>query len=154
MTQPKCPRCLQLVSPEDTLVFDGGQAIHLDCRRPRDLSPEERRLLFRYCFDHVVAECTQCSLDFRQTELGSDLLSNRTNLCPRCRVDLTERLREHLHNCTMLPGAVRRRVREAGTAARRFVQESQFSDANRLMREARAALSALREAIQGAASGS
>src|SRR5262249_30987515 len=73
------------------------------CRRPRELSPEERQLLFRYCFDHAVAQCASCSQDFRQAELGSDLLRSRTNLCPRCRVDLTERLREHLYSCTMLP---------------------------------------------------
>jgi hypothetical protein len=154
MTQPKCPRCLQLVAPEDTVVFDSGQAIHLDCRRPRDLSSEERGLLFRHCFDPAVAQCASCSQDFRQTELGSDLLSNRANLCPRCRVDLTERLREHLYDCTILPGEVRRTAREARAAARRFVQESQFSDADRLIREARSALAALREAMRKAASGS
>ena len=69
MTQPKRPRCLQVVSREDTVVFDGGLPMHLDCRRPRDLSPEERALLFKYCFDHAVAECASCSQDFRQQEL-------------------------------------------------------------------------------------
>jgi len=123
MTQPKCPRCLQVVSREDTVVVDGGQLTHRDCRRPRGLSPEEGALLFKYCFDHAVAECASCSQDFRQQELGADLLDNRTNLCPRCRMDLTERLREHLYNCLMLPGEVRRKAWEARAATRRLLKE-------------------------------
>ena len=149
MTQPKCPRCLQVVSREDTVVVDGGQLTHCDCRRPRGLSPEEGALLFKYCFDHAVAECASCSQDFRQQELASDLLGYRTNLCPRCRMDLTERLREHLYDCSMLPGEVRWRAREARAAARRLVKESQVSDqADVLMREAEAAIAALRETMQ------
>src|SRR5207245_2186637 len=70
MTQPKCARCLQLVSREDTVVFDGGQLMHLDCRRPRDLSPEERALLFKYCFDHAVREDERAVAALRNTILG------------------------------------------------------------------------------------
>jgi hypothetical protein len=163
MTQPKCPRCLQLLGLDDTLVFDGDQFYHLDCARPRDLSPEERVVLFRYCFDHAVAACGKCGQDFRQAELAADLFSSRTNLCPRCRVDLTERLREHVYNCALLPSEVRRRAREARAAAKRLVKESQqVSDradvlareaeatlaANRpLMRDARVTLAALRETM-------
>ena len=135
-------------------MFDSGQAVHADCRRPRELSPEERELLFRYCFDHAVAQCASCSQDFRQTELGSDLLGSRTNLCPRCRGDLTERLREHLYSCAMLPGEVRRRAREARAAARRLVLGSQFPDqADVLMGEAQAAFAALREVMRQTGSG-
>ena len=149
MTQPKCPRCLQVVSREDTVVVDGGQLTHRDCRRPRGLSPEEGALLFKYCFDHAVAECASCSQDFRQQELGADLLGNRTSLCPRCRRDLTEQLREHLYTCMMLPGEVRRKAREARAAVRKFVKERQLSDqADVLMREAEAAVAALRETMQ------
>jgi hypothetical protein len=120
-----------------------------DARRRRGLSPEERALLFKFCFDHAVAECASCSQDFRQHELGADLRGNRTNLCPRCRMDLTERLREHLYNCLMLPGEVRRKAREARAAARRLVQESQLADqADVLMREAEATIAALRETMQ------
>jgi len=154
MKHTKCPRCLQLVTAEDTVMFDSGQAIHVDCRRPRELSPEERQLLFRYCFDHAVAQCASCSQDFRQAELGSDLLRSRTNLCPRCRVDLTERLREHLYSCTMLPGEVRRRAREARAAARRLLLGSQLPDrADALVREAQAAFDALREVMRQNSSG-
>lgn len=129
-------------------MFVGGQLMHPDCRRPHDLSPEERALLFKYCFDHAVAECVSCSQDFRQQELASDLLGNRTHLCPRCRADLTEQLREHLYNCLMLPGEVRRKAREARAAARRLVKESQSSDADMLMRVAEAAIAALRETMR------
>lgn len=149
MTQPKCPRCLQMVSGEDTVVFDGGQLMHLDCRRPRNLSREERALLFKYCFDHAVVECTRCVQDFRQSELATDLVGSRTHLCPRCRVDLTEQLRKHLYNCLMLPREVRRKGRAARAAVRRLVKESQLSDqADMLMREAEAAIAALRETMR------
>jgi len=124
MTPPTCPRCLKPVSLDDTLMFDGAQARHLDCRRPHALSPVELRLLFQHCFDHAVAECASCSQAFRQTELGSDLLSHRTNLCPRCRVDLTDRLRQHVVTCTMLPEALGRTVRESRETTRRLVTES------------------------------
>ena len=129
-------------------MFDGGLLMHLDCRRPRCLSPEERALLFKYCFDHAAAECASCSQDFRQLELASDLMGDWTNLCPRCRMDLTERLREHLYNCSMLPGEVRRIAREARAATRRVVTESRFPDAKVLMRAAEAAIAALRETMQ------
>jgi hypothetical protein len=52
-----CPRCSWMISPEDTIVFGYGLLGHLDCRRPRVLSAEERTLLFIYCRDHQVAEC-------------------------------------------------------------------------------------------------
>jgi len=148
--QAKCSRCLQLITADDTLAFEGHQILHLDCRRPRDLGPEERALLFRYCFDHAVAECPTCGQDFRQQELGADLVGDRSHLCPRCRIDLTDRLREHLYGCTLLPGEVRRRAREARAASRRLVKERQPSDHNILMREAEAAIAALRETMRQA----
>ena len=165
MNQQNCPRCLQLLGPDDALALDGDQPCHLDCLRPGELSREERAVLFRYCLDHVVAECPRCSQDFRQTELGSDLFGGRTHVCPRCRMDLTERVREHVYDCANLPSAVRRSAREARAAARRLVKESHpLSDradvlareaeamlaANRaLMREARVAHAALRAAMRG-----
>jgi hypothetical protein len=47
-----CRACSQTISPEDTIVFGYGLLGHLDCRRPRVLSAEERTLLFIYCRDH------------------------------------------------------------------------------------------------------
>ena len=155
MAELKCPRCLRLISPEDTIQFGEDGLAHADCQRLRDLSPEERALLIRYCFDHAVATCPKCGEDFRQTELVSDCLGDRAHLCPRCGVDLTERLREHVYCCAMLPGEVRRRSWEARATARRLVKHSrELSDhADVLMREAEAAIAALREAIRRMASG-
>jgi hypothetical protein len=90
MNQPKRPRSGQSVSENDTVAFDGGRVAHLDCRRPRDLSHEERALLFKYCFDHAIGECAACRQSYRQQELASDLVGNRTRLCPTCRADLTD----------------------------------------------------------------
>ena len=109
MTRPTCPRCRQSISVNDTIAFDGNQIFHVNCRRPRDLSHEERAILFKYCSGHAVAECPPCTQTFRQQQLGSDLLGNRAHLCPRCRADLTENMREHLYACAMLPAAVRGR---------------------------------------------
>ena len=150
MNQQKCPRCLQVLSPDDTVTVSDGRLVHLDCQRPRDLSHEQRVLLFRYCSDHAVAKCPACDQSFRQQQLGSDLLGQRTHLCPRCRADLTESLRGHLYTCAVLPEEVRRRAREVRDIARRLVKDSQQSSdrADVLMREAEAATAALRETIQ------
>ena len=155
MAALKCRRCLQLISLEDTIQFENAQVVHADCRRRRDLSAVERVLLFRYCWSHPVANCVACGQRFRQQELGMDLIGHRSFVCPRCRVDLTERLREHLYGCTMLPGEVRRRAREARAAAQRLVKNShQLSDrADVLMREAEAAIAALRETMRRVAGG-
>lgn len=69
--QPKCRRCEQSISGSDAYSFDGDHLVHLDCGRPRTVSPEERALLFRHCFDHAVAECATCVQSHRQLELGS-----------------------------------------------------------------------------------
>jgi hypothetical protein len=150
MTQRKCPRCLQLILASDSLSFDGNEILYLDCRRPRDLSSEERALLFIYCFDHEVASCLACAQRFRQEGLPSDLLGNRTYLCPRCRTDLTESLRAHLYACVTLPQEIRRAARAVRDAAQRLVKQSgQLHDrADVLMVEAEAAVAALRETIR------
>jgi hypothetical protein len=124
MAEPKCPRCNRAVTPDDTLAFDGNRIVHLDCQRPRKLSPEERVLLFRYCFGHVVAQCVACGCSFRQSEFVTDLLAQRTHLCPHCRVDLIGSVRAHLDGCTMLPDIVRQRAREVRDASRELVKHS------------------------------
>jgi hypothetical protein len=83
-----CPTCSKVISPEDTFIFDSGRLSHLDCRRPRVLSSEERVVLFRFCSEHTVAECESCAKSYRITELASDLFSGRENICPQCRADL------------------------------------------------------------------
>jgi hypothetical protein len=149
MTEPKCPRCRQAISPEDTIHFSSDGMAHVDCRRPRDLRPVEHALLLRYCWKHAVGMCVACAKSFRPQELGADLLSHRANLCPRCRADLTESVRGHLYSCAMLPEEVRRRAREARDTAWRLIKQShELSDhSDVLMREAEAAIAALREAM-------
>jgi transposase-like protein len=150
MAESKCSRCQQLLSPDDTVTLDGKRVLHADCQRPRVLSQEERALSFTYCSKHVVVECPRCAQDFRQNELASDLVSGRSYLCPRCRVDLTERLRNHLYSCAALPGEVRWRAREARAAAQQLVKENdQLRDrTDALMHDVEAALAALREAMR------
>ena len=137
-----------MIAPEDTFTFHRGRLSHLDCNRPRTLSPEERTLLFRYCWDHAAAECQGCAKGYRITELASDLFRGRELLCPRCRSNLIASVRTHFYNCTMLPAAVRQRAREAREAAQRLVKRShELGDrADVLMRELEVALRRLREA--------
>src|SRR5262249_42557416 len=124
-----------------------------DCRRPRVLSAEERSLAFRYCHDHEVAECSTCTRRFRLRELVSrDQFGVRLYACPRCRTDLTDRIRAHLYGCAMLPSDVRRRAQVARDAARSLVKRSlELRDAADVtMREAEAAIQALRETLRKA----
>jgi len=148
-----CPQCARALSPEDTIVFGHGLLGHLDCRRPRVLSAEERTLLFIYCRDHQVAECVRCTGKFRLREVASlDLFGIRSHGCPWCHTDLTDSIRAHLYDCAMLPVEVRRRAQAAREAARSLVKQShQLSDAaDVLLREAEAALHALRDTIRQA----
>jgi hypothetical protein len=151
--EPPCPRCWQVLSPEDTIDRDGGRVVHLDCRRPRRLSLEERALLYQYCWDHAVGECVSCARTFRPDELQFGLLSEM-DLCPRCRQDLTDGVRAHLYRCAMLPEEVRRRAQETRAAAQKLVKQSgQLRDtADVLMREAEVAVAALRAAMRQSAS--
>jgi len=164
-----CPRCLKPISRDDTIVLGSDDTVvHLDCRRPRGLSPEERALLFMYCFGHAVAECLACAGGFRQQELASEFMGNRMYLCPRCRADLTESVRGHIYRCTMLPSEVRLRTRELREATQKLLKRSQetvdradvltreaeaaIGTKNRLLLEVRVALAALRETMQRLAS--
>jgi hypothetical protein len=143
-----CPQCSKAILPDDTFILDSGRLSHLDCKRPRVLSPEERVVLFRFCWEHTVAECEQCAKGYRATELASDLFSGREHLCPQCRADLLGSVRAHLYSCAILPAAVLQRLREARVVAKRLVKRNgELSDgANVLVRKFEAALHALREA--------
>jgi hypothetical protein len=150
MIEWRCPRCAEVISADDTVQLLGEGMSHVDCRRPRDLGPEERALLFRYCWGHAAANCPVCAKNFRHQELGADLLGHRTNLCPRCRADLTESIRGHLYSCAMLPEEVRQRARAARDAAAKLIKQSHRAVdlADGLMAEAEAALAALRETMR------
>src|SRR5262245_16715327 len=101
--QVDCSKCSQPIALTDIIESDNGRLSHVDCKRPKVLTPEERALVFAYCWGHVVARCPVCDVGYRYTELGADILGgrhlaggSRTNLCPRCRRDLTEAVRSHL----------------------------------------------------------
>jgi hypothetical protein len=150
MPDSRCPLCNQGISASDTVAFDGNRIVHLDCDRPRELNYEERVLLYRFCWEHAVAECGVCRLRFRQHELAADLFGHRNHLCPKCRVDLTASLRSHLYECVFVPKGVRARTVHAREATRRLVKESgQLTDrANVLMREAEDVFAALRQTMR------
>jgi hypothetical protein len=146
-----CPQCSQTISPEDTIVFRHRLLGHLDCRRPRVLSAEERYLLVIYCRHHQVAECVSCTGKFSLREVAStDSFGVRSHVCPWCHTDLTDSIRAHLYGCAILPAEVRRRAQAAREAARSLVKQSgQLSDrADVLLREAEAALYALRDTMR------
>lgn len=148
-----CPRCWQVLSPEDTIDRDGGRVVHLDCRRPRRLSLEERVHLYQYCWEHAVADCVSCARSFRTNEL---LLgpSGDTDRCPKCRRDLTDSVRAHLYRCAILRAEGLRQAQETRVASQKLVtQNGQLQDtADVLMREAEVALAAHRAAMKESAS--
>ena len=147
-----CPQCARALSPEDTIVFGHGLLGHLDCRRPRVLSAEERTLLFIYCRDHQVAECVRCTGKFRLREVASlDLFGVRSHGCSWCHTDPTDSIRAHLYGCAMLPVEVRRRAQAAREAVRSLVQSLQLrGTVDGLERQAEASLHALRETMRQA----
>jgi hypothetical protein len=114
-----------VVAPGDTLIFHEGRAFHLDCNRPRMLTPEERAILLAYCAEHVVATCLACGRGFYLGALASEPLGGRANLCPQCRRDLTEMVRAHLYGCAVLPARVHNQAMALREAARNLVKQSQ-----------------------------
>lgn len=147
-TPPRCRRCEQSISANDAFSFDGDHIVHLDCGRPRSVSPEERALLFRHCYDHAVADCATCVQSYRQLELGSDLINNRVHLCPNCRADLTESVRAHLYSCSLLPAELRWRLHAARDAVGKLIRRTASDPADVLRREAETAVSALRDTMR------
>ena len=153
--QVNCAKCSQPITLTDMIESNGGHLSHVDCKRPQVLTPEERALVFLYCSDHVVAPCPACGISYRYTELGADILgSNRVNMCPRCRRDLTEAVRAHLFRCAMLPSPIGLRAREVRQAAQRLVKASQElrDTSDVLIREAEVKLFASQRALRQAMS--
>jgi len=140
--QVKCSKCSEPIALSDVIESSDGRLSHIDCRRRRMLTAGERALLFVYCFGHAVAYCLDCDLRFRLAELAAEALGNRTNLCPRCRRDLTQSARGHVYICAMLPAEVRLRAQAVREAAQHLVKESQQlrDRSDVLIREAEAAL--------------
>lgn len=146
-----CWKCSQPIALTDIVESNIGHLSHVECSRPRSLTPDERHLLFVYCLDHVVAQCLPCGLSLRLMELAADPLGGRFNLCPRCRRDLTENARAHLYK---LPPVLLARAREGRQAAQRLVKTSQqlVDNADVPIREAEAVLFESQQALRAAMS--
>ena len=152
--QVNCGKCSQPIALTDIIESHDGHLSHIDCKRPKVLTPEERALIFVYCSGHVVARCPVCDVSYRYNELATEMVGgSRTNMCPRCRRDLTEAVRAHLFRCAWLPREVRLRAKAVREAAQRLMKEAQQlrDRSDVLIREAEAALferqRALREAM-------
>ena len=153
--QVNCAKCSQPIALTDIIESHDGHLSHVDCKRPQVLTPEERALVFLYCSGHVVARCPACDVSFRYNELAADILGGgRTNMCPRCRRDLTENVRRHLYGCAMLPSEVRLRARTLREAVQRLVKQRQELSDNSdvLIRQAEAALFESQQALRAAMS--
>ena len=150
--QANCPRCSRPISVTDVIQLSNGRLQHLDCARSGGLTPEERALLFVYCSDHVVARCLSCDISYRYTELAADLFDGRTNLCTRCRADLTENVRGHLFSCVTLPSEIRQRTQDVRDAAQRLIKQSRqtIERSDVLIREAEAHLQERQQALRAA----
>jgi hypothetical protein len=148
--QVRCAKCSRWIAATDIVESANGRLSHVDCTRLRTLTADERALLFLYCSEHAVAECLACGLSFRFTELAADPLGSRTNMCPRCRKDLTENLRAHVYGCPLLPAAVRQKAQAVREAARHLVKQSRelVDKADVLIREAEAALLAAQRSLR------
>lgn len=150
--QTNCGRCSRPIALTDVIEASDGQLSHADCEQPQGLTAEERTLLFVFCSDHAVAYCVSCGLSFRLMELGADSVAARTNLCPRCRRDLTETARAHIFRCVTLPSELRQRTQEVREAAQHLIKRSQaLSDkADVVIREAEAHLFERQQGLRAA----
>jgi hypothetical protein len=148
--QVRCSTCSRPIVVTDVVQSSGGSLSHRDCARAHGLTPEERALLFVYCSNHLVARCHSCGLAFHMTELAADPLGGRTNLCPRCRKDLTESIRGHFYSCVTLPSEMKQRAQEVRDAAQLLIKRSQeLSDqSDVLIREAEALLFERQQALR------
>jgi hypothetical protein len=150
--QVTCTKCSRPIALTDIIESNNAGLSHVDCKRPQVLTPEERALVFVYCSGHVVARCPACDVSFRYTELAADMVGrSRTNMCPRCRRDLTEAVRAHLFRCPMLPSEIRLKAQAVREATQRLVKESEQprDRSDVLIREAEIALFESQRALRG-----
>ena len=150
--QVQCHRCSRPIAATDVVEPHNGGLSHVDCKRPQTLTPEERALIFVYCSAHFVAHCPACALRLPFGELAADPLGGRTNLCPRCRRDLTESVRAHLFSCVTLPGEIQQRTKDVREAAQILVVRNQqaINRSDVLIREAEAHLLERQQALRAA----
>ena len=150
--QLRCLKCSRAIALTDVVESSNGSLSHVDCQRPQTLTAEERALVFVYCSAHFVGVCPACDLRFRFVELAADPLGGRTNLCPRCRRDLTESVRAHLLKCVVLPLEMRQATQEVREAVQVLIRRSQqaIESSDVPVREAEAHLVERRLALRAA----
>lgn len=151
-TEPTCPRCSRVLSPDDIVELASAGIVHVDCRHPRDLTPQELSLFYAYCWAHPIS-CPRCAHSGPLFELGPPLEHRKRTRCPRCQAELIETVRDHLYTCRFSPAALRHNARETRETARRLVKQSrELRDrADVLMREAEAAVTEFRNEMQPSA---
>lgn len=151
--QVNCSKCSRPIALTDVIELFEGHPAHVDCKRAQGLTPEERTVLFVFCSSHPVAHCLPCGQHYRFTELAADILGGgRTNLCPRCRRDLTEGVRAHVFSCVLLPSELRQRTQHVRDAAQILIKRSQglYDRSDGLIREAEAHLLESQRALRAA----
>src|SRR5262245_38775693 len=151
--EPTCPRCQRPIAADDMVEFDSTAVAHVDCRRPRGLTHQERGLLYGYCWAHPVM-CPTCSHHLQLFELTADPLEpHKRTICPRCQTELIETIRQHLYTCSQPPEVVRHRAREARETARKLVKQAhqQLDRADLLMQEAEVTMTQLRDTMKQSA---
>ena len=148
--QVNCAKCSRPIGVSDVVESSSGRLSHVDCNRPHTLTAEERALLFLYCSNHPVAQCSTCGINFQLMELGADALGGRTNLCSQCRRDLTDSVRGHVYHCVQLGPEISAKVQQVRDAAQRLIKQSQqlCDDADVLIREAEANLVEAQKALR------
>jgi len=117
---------------------------------PRDLTRQERALLFANCWARPVA-CPACGQSVQLFELDPDPFeAHKRTRCPRCQADLIETVCNHLYACPLSPEVSRQRARETRETARRLVKQAREARdrADVLMREAEVTVSQLRDALR------
>lgn len=150
MAEPKCPRCFRELSLDDVVESDGVNVVHVDCRRPRDLTRQERALLFGCCWAHRIA-CPACGQSFQLFELDPDPFEvHKRTRCPRCQTEVIQTVCDHLYACPLSPEISRQRAKETRETARRLVQQAREARdrADVSMREAEVSVSELRDAVR------
>ena len=82
-------------------------------------------------------------------------MGSRTHLCPRCRRDLIGSVRVHLYACLTVPANVRSKAQAVRQATQEIVKRTQqlVDRSDLLIREAEAAVAALRETMRMIAGG-
>src|SRR5262249_41962252 len=145
--------CFVGLALDDVVESDVVIVVHFDCQGPRDLTRQERALLFGCCWAHRIA-CPACGQSFQLFELDSDPFeAYKRTRCPRCQTEVIQTVCDHLYACPLSPEVSRRRAREIRETAQTLVKQArELRDrADVLMRETEVTARELCEALKQSA---